>query len=152
MKLLGVREKTETRIDLPQVLYLLKLTLTQLDYSFLCLDALDELVPQALVELLKALHAEFSTTRIFLTGRPRIKETVNDYLRTKTEDAITLEANSEDIRKYLQYQIQTDYDLYPEEMSPELEDEILNLITERSEGMYVAKKNSGNPPRWALLY
>lgn len=134
-KILDSTKKSGTRVDILQVLPMLKLTLSQMDCSFLCLDALDELVPQTLVKLLQILQSEFSSVRIFLTGRPHIQQIINDRLQIQDQNTITLEAHPEDIRKYLKHQIQLDRELNPEEMSLPLEEEILDLITQRSEGM-----------------
>ena len=114
---------------------MMSLILQQFDTSFICIDALDELTPQTRKELLVFLKNNVkSSTKIFLTGRPHIRNDVTSYLGDpKSEVDIT--ANPDDIRQYLRHRIEQD--MMQEAMSVELKAEILDIIVAKSRGMCV---------------
>ncbi|KAF8426182.1 hypothetical protein BGX38DRAFT_487828 [Terfezia claveryi] len=62
-------KKKSQRVEIRDVTQMMKILLPRLSRSFLCLDALDELESRTRFALLSALHTEFGTVRIFLTGR-----------------------------------------------------------------------------------
>ena len=61
------------RLLLPDLVCRLKIAIASLPQVFICIDALDEILPKNLPELLTSLRdviLECPKTRIFLTGRP----------------------------------------------------------------------------------
>jgi len=103
---------------------------------FICIDALDECLPKHLPELLKSLRdivRESPTTRIFLTGRPYVREDIQRYF-TKVV-VIHISPNRGDIRNYLEMRLDGDTD--PETMSDDLRADIMRIILERISDMCV---------------
>jgi len=72
--------ETETReLRSADLMGMLKTVVASLPRVFICIDALDESLPKDLPEPLESLRdivREFPRIRIFLTGRPHVKETV----------------------------------------------------------------------------
>jgi len=61
---------------------MLRITIVSLPYVFICIDALDECLPRNLPELVESLRyiaRESPGARIFLTGRPHVKEVTQRY-------------------------------------------------------------------------
>ena len=84
------------RVEVGDVTKMLTILLPQLNkYSLFCFDALDELEPRTRFALLKALHTDFGTVRIFLTGRPHIQSEVDRALQT-TIDPMHIAADDGD--------------------------------------------------------
>jgi len=125
------------RLEVDHVSQILKVLLPQLsNHIFVCLDALDELEPRTRFALLKALHTDFGTVRVFLTGRPHIEPEVDGALQTKL-DAMHITADDGDIRGYLTHEIEEDMNINPDDMNDQLKEEILETITRKAGGMYV---------------
>ncbi|KAF8421782.1 ankyrin repeat-containing domain protein [Tirmania nivea] len=118
---------------------MLELLLEQLDGSFFCIDALDELRPQTRRDLLdimnKKLQHGTGTTRLFFTGRPHIQSEVQQYFEIWQDVEIT--AHKTDIRKYLRHKIAGDRRANPNTMNEVLENEILSALIARSQGMFL---------------
>ena len=129
-------KKKGHRVEAADVSQMVKVILPQLSRSFICLDALDELEPPTRFTLLKALHVDFGTVRIFLTGRPHIQQEVDRALHTKL-DAVPIIADDGDIRGYLTQKIDDDMNINPEDMNEQLKEEILETIIRKARGMYV---------------
>ena len=100
------------------------------------MDALDELEPRTWFALLKALHPDFGTVRIFNTGRPHIQPEVGGAIQTQL-DAMHITADGRDIRGYLTHEIEEDMNINPEDMNDQLKKEIIETITSKAGGMYV---------------
>ena len=101
---------------LADLMGMLRIAIASLRQVFIRIDALDECLPKHLPELLKSLGdivRESPTTRIFLTGRPHIREDIQRYL-TKVV-VIPISPNKGDIRNYLKMRLDGDAD--PEAMS-----------------------------------
>jgi len=134
--LLESRKKHGQIVEVGDISEMLKALLLQRNNcNFLCLDALDELEPHTRFALLKALHTDFSTIRIFLTGRPHIQPEVDGALQTKL-DAMHITADGGDIRGYLTHEIEKDMNINPGDMNDQLKEEILEAITRKAGGMY----------------
>ena len=130
-------KKEGRRVEVGDISQMLKALLPQRNNcNFLCLDALDELEPRTRFALLKALHTDFGTVRIFITGRPHIQPEVDGALQTKL-DAMHITADSGDIRGYLTHEIEEDMNINPDDMNDQLKEEILETITSKAGGMYV---------------
>lgn len=124
--------KENRRPEIKDALSLLKLVMQQYDCIFICIDALDELAQRTRIQLLEALH-NLNTARIFLTGRHHIQEEVSKWLQLGSQESITISANMEDIRLYLEEEIKVDWN--DKAMDQKLKDEIVDIITKMSEGM-----------------
>ena len=123
-------------MEVGDISQILKVLLQQLNRSFICLDALDELEPRTRFVLLKALQADLRSIRIFLTGRPHIHLGVDEALQTKL-GAIHINAYEGDIRGYLIHEIEQDEKINPGDMNEQLKEEIVETITGKAGGMYV---------------
>ena len=134
--LLETIKKKDHRVELGDVSQMLKVLLPRLNRSFICLDALDELEPRIRFQLLKALHTDFGTVHIFLTGRPHIQVEVDMALQTQLE-VMHITADQGDIRAYLTHEIEEDMNINPDDMNDQLKEEILETITSKACGMYV---------------
>jgi len=108
-------------------LRLLRITIASLPQVFICIDALDEYLPEGLLELLESLRnvvRESPNTRIFLTGRPHVGEAVRRYFTQAV--VIPISPNTVDIRNYLEKRL--DRDDEPEAMTKDLQAEIVGTI------------------------
>jgi len=115
---------------------MLKIVLASLPQVFICIDALDEFLPKDLPELLESLRdivRELPRIRIFLTGRPHVKETVQRYF-TKTV-VIPISPKMDDIRDYLEMMLESD--CQSEAMDSNLRADIVRFIPEKMSDMCV---------------
>ena len=132
-------KKRNAKVELGDILTMLKLISAQLDGSYLCIDALDELEPQTRGKLLDILSNELQlgtkTTRLFFTGRPHMQNEVQNYFEIRQEQAVEIIANTADIRQYLRHKISEDKRANPDATNEALETEILAALMERSQGM-----------------
>lgn len=131
----SIKNKSQ-RLERGDISQILKAVLQQLNRSFLCFDALDELEPRTRFELLGVLGTEFGTAHIFLTGRPHIQSEVNRALQAQL-DPMHITADQGDIRAYLIHEIEEDKKINPDDMNDQLKEEILAEITGKASGMYV---------------
>ena len=105
--------------------------------GFICIDALDEFPTKYRPELWNSLWRiirECPNIRLFVTGRPHIREEVRKYF-PRYPDLISIKPTEEDIRAYLTMRLKKDSE--PDAMGPELEADILRIIPERISGAYV---------------
>ena len=115
---------------------MLRMAIASLPQVFICLDALDECLPKHLPELLGSLRdivRESPSTRIFLTGRPHIREDIQRYFPKAVVTPIS--PNPGDIRDYLAMRL--DRDSEPEAMSDDLRADIMRVIMENISDMCV---------------
>jgi len=127
------------KVPIKDMARMLKSAISQTGSYFLCIDAVDELAPGARLELLKALQTEFGNSRIFLTGRPHITSDVSRILQIYPANAIQITPNPIEVRAYLTYEIDLDWEMNPGDMNEQLKGEILHGIVTRAQGMYVPK-------------
>ena len=93
---------------------------------FICIDALDEYPPKHLPELLESLRdiaRESPQMRIFLTGRPHVKEDIQRYFPKAV--VMPISPNMDDIRSYLEMRL--DRDPEPEAMNNDLRADIVRI-------------------------
>jgi len=112
---------------LADLMGMLKIVIASLPQVFICLDALDECLPKHLPELLGSLRdiaRESPRTRIFLTGRPHVREDVQRYFPNAI--VIPISPNPDDIRNYVEMRL--DRDSEPEAMSHDLRMDIVRVI------------------------
>jgi len=134
IKALEEKKRRGQRVETTDILWMLKVTLTQFNHSYICIDALDELqaeVRKALLETLRSIFATVRTVGFFLTGRPHIATELN--ARLQIQQAIDIKAQHSDIKAYLTYQLSQDTN--PGAMNGTLEEEIMTMIIEKSKDM-----------------
>ena len=115
---------------------LLVLSLLALQRSYICIDALDEFPREDRPELLRSLVQiirESPSTRLFLTGRPHIRDEIKRHFTKSAE--MQIKPTEEDIKKYLTMRLSND--TQPEVMDQDLRNEILRTIPEKIHEMYV---------------
>ncbi|RPB26204.1 hypothetical protein L211DRAFT_804942, partial [Terfezia boudieri ATCC MYA-4762] len=136
VQLLESQQNISGKADVSQML---KFVIPQLAVSghFLCIDALDELEPGTRFELLKALQTEFGNSRIFLTGRHHIASDVSRILQISSVDSIQITPNPIDIRAYLSYEMELDWERNPDDMNEQLKEKILDGIVSKAQGMFL---------------
>ena len=106
---------------------ILKKTIASIPEVFICIDGLDECLPKNRRELLESLQditRASPATRMFLSGRPHIRDEVKRYFT----EAITIAVipTIEDIERYLEMRL--DRDLTPSAMDNNLRAEIMRVI------------------------
>jgi len=109
---------------------MLKTVIASLPYVFICLDALDECLPKRFPQVLESLRdilRESPGTRIFLTGRPHVREDVQRYFPKAV--VIPISPNPNDVRNYVEMWL--DRDAEPEVMSDDLRADIVRVILEQ---------------------
>ena len=119
---------------LADLMGMLRTTIASLPNVFICIDALDECLPRCLPELLESLRnivRESPSTRIFLTGRPHVREDIQRYF-TKAV-VIPISPNTDDVRNYLEMRL--DRDAEPEAMNSDLRADIVRVIVEKISDM-----------------
>jgi len=119
---------------------MLKMTIASLPQVFICIDALDEFLSKNLPELLRSLRdivRESPNTRIFLTGRPHVKEDIRRHFPRVV--LIPVSPKTGDIRNYLEMRL--DMDPEPEAMNDGLRADIIRIMMEKTSDMYVGIVN-----------
>ena len=130
----GKKEFGGRRPRLADLMEMLKIVIASLPQVFICLDALDECLPKYLPELLVSLRdivRESPRTRIFLTGRPHIREDVLRYFAKAV--VIPISPNPDDIQNYVEMRLNRDDE--PEAMSNDLRADIVRVILENISDM-----------------
>ena len=122
--------------QLPDMVKLFIKVVGSIEVVYLCVDAVDEVLPQHRLELLRALRQilqEAPNVRLFLTGRPYIRAELDKHL---TEGAYTIHivADQGDITKYL-IQKMGDDDQDPSLMTDDLKNDIMKTMLETASEM-----------------
>ena len=102
--------------------------------GFICIDALDEYPTKHRPELWDSLQhivRECPNIRLFITGRPHIREEVKKYF-PGYPDLSSIRSAEEDIREYVTMRLKKDPE--SDAMDPELEAEILQIIPDKISG------------------
>ena len=105
--------------------------------GFICIDALDEFPAKHRPELWNSLEKiirECPNIRLFITGRPHIREEVRKYF-PGCLDQPPIIPPQEDIREYLIMRLKNDSEL--DAMDEELEADILRIVLGKISGAYV---------------
>ena len=124
------KEFVDRRPRLPDIVEILKKTITSLQRIFVCIDALDESAPKHRRELLKSLQEIVRVSpnmRILLTGRPHIGDEIAEFLSRAVRMPIS--TAQDDIKSYLEMRL--DGDTTPEAMDRELRADIMRVIPEK---------------------
>ena len=123
---------------LPDMVQMLKQAVLTLSRVFICIDALDECLPQHLLGLLVSLKdilPESRRTRIFFTGRPQVRPEIMRHFTGSV--AVPISPQIHDIERYLEKKLEMDSE--SDAMSNSLRADILRIIPQRISGMYVAE-------------
>ena len=127
--------ETGTRgLGLADLMAMLRTTIASIRQVFICIDALDESLPENLPELLESLRdiaQKSPTTRIFLTGRPHVEQDIQRYFPTAS--VVPISPNMDDIKNCLEMKF--DRDIYPEAMNDDLRAAIVRIILEKVSDM-----------------
>ena len=121
---------------LVDLMRMLRIAIAPLPQVFICVDALDECLLrnlQELLELLRDIVRESSSTRIFLTGRPHIRKDIQRYFAKAVVTPIS--PNTDDIRNYLEMRLSRDPE--PDAMSNDLRADIVRVILDKISDMCV---------------
>ena len=124
-------------LRLPEMLGLFVKTIGSIERVYICVDAMDELVPQHRSEFLRALRQviqEAPNTRLFLTGRPHIRVELDKHL-TKGAYIIHIVPDQGDIAKYLSRKMDDDDDGDPDLMTENLKNDIMRTMLEKASEM-----------------
>ena len=111
--------------------------------TFICIDALDECVPEHRVKLLGSLNQilqKSPATRIFVTGRPHIRLEIERRLAGRVT-SVSISTKTDDIVRYLHSRLEEDTN--PDAMDSSLEVDILKKIPEEVSEMYVETTTLG---------
>ena len=115
---------------LEDLMGMLRTAIASLPQVFICIDALDECLPKHLLELLELLRdiaRESPQTRIFLTGRPHVREDIQRYFPQAVVKPVS--PNIDDIKSYLEMRL--DRDPEPEAMNNDLRADIVRITLEK---------------------
>ena len=130
----GRREVGGRRLLIADLIRMFKSMAASLPQIFICIDALDECLPKNLPGLLESLRdivRECPTARIFLTGRPHVKEAIQRYFAGAV--VIPIRPNTDDIKKFLEMKL--DRDDEPEAMDEDLRADIVGVILDKMSDM-----------------
>ena len=120
-------------LELAELVELFPTVLGHFKIVFICVDALDEFVPEYRSQFLRSLRQivdESSNARLFLTARPHIQSELGS--RDPPDvGIITIQPSFDDIERYLVEKL--DADPYPVAMSDDLRSEIMTKIQRESE-------------------
>ena len=146
-EILAAFERAKREVDgralrLPEIRAMLVKSVASLIRGFICIDALDEFPTKQRPELWDSLQhiiRECPNIRLFITGRPHIREEVRKYF-PKCPDQPPIRPTEEDIREYLIMRLEKDSEL--DAMDPRLEADILAIIPDKISGAYVKPVHS----------
>ena len=125
-------------LRLPDMVQMLKQVVAILPQVFICIDALDECLPQHLLGLLVSLEdtlQESPGTRIFLTGRPQVHAEIKK--RFTSSVTLPISPKMHDIVRYLKKKLEMDTE--SDAMSDTLRGDIMRIIPQRISGMCVVE-------------
>ena len=124
-------------LQLPEMVQLFVKTITSLVRVYICVDAIDELLPENRSEFLRVLRQiiqEAPGTRLFLTGRPHIRRGLDKRL-TKEAYIIHIVPDQGDIARFLSWKMDDDDDWDPDLMTENLKNDIMKTILEKASEM-----------------
>ena len=121
-------------LRLPEMVELFVKTIGSLERLYICVDAVDELLPQHRSEFLRALQPiiqKAPNMRLFLTGRPHIRGELDKHL-TRGADTIHIVPDRGDIARYLTRKMDDDDDRDPGLMTEDLRNDIMKIMLEKA--------------------
>jgi len=116
-------------LRLPDLVQMLKTTISLLPPVYICIDALDESTPRSRQEFLESLREivrESPSTRVLFTGRPHVEEEVKKYFTMVI--TVPVSPTGGDIRVYLGVRLGRDSEPYA--MDGDLRKDIMRVIPE----------------------
>ena len=116
-------------LRLPDMVGMLKTTISTLPRAYICIDALDECTPKSRQELLRSLRdisRESPRTQVLFTGRSHIADEAKKYFAEAI--IIPVSPTEDDIRVYLDARL--DGDTEPDAMDNDLRRDIMRIIPE----------------------
>ena len=125
-------------LRLPDMVQMLKHAIATLPQVFVFIDALDECLPQHLLELLMSLKdilPESRRTRIFFTGRPQVRAEITRHFTGSV--TVPISPKIHDIERYLEKKLEMDSE--SDAMSDNLRADILRIVPQKISGMYVVE-------------
>jgi len=123
-------------LQLPEMVKLFVNVIASCEVVYLCVDAVDEVLPQHRSEFLRALGQivqEAPNVRLFVTGRPYIRIELDKHL-TRGAYAIHIVADQGDITRYLSRKMDDD-DQGPNLMTEDLKNHIMKTMLEKASEM-----------------
>jgi len=124
------------RLQVPQLVNMLKCVIEQRERVVICIDGLDESLPEhrsGLLNSLKAIAQRLSNIRLFLTGRPFIRSEVEK--RFPGVDTISVSPTREDTEALLRMKLEED--VGSDAMDERLRADIMRIIPQKMSEMYV---------------
>ena len=122
-------------LQLPDMAKLFVKVVGHTEVVYLCVDAVDEVLPHHRFEFLHALRQilqDAPNVRLFLTGRPYIRAELDKHL-TEKACAIHILADQGDITLYLSHKMDDDED--PGLMTEDLKNNIIKTMVEKASEM-----------------
>ena len=122
-------------LQLPDMVKLFVKVTGSIEIVYICVDAVDEVLPQHRFEFLRALREilqDAPNVRLFLTGRPYIRGELDKHLTIRPY-AIHIVADQGDITRYLIQKMEEDQD--PGLMTEDLRGNIMKTILGKASGM-----------------
>jgi len=140
-------ERAKSEVDgralrLPEICAMLIKSISSLQRGFICIDGLDEFPAKHRPDLwgsLQHIIERCPNIRLFITGRPHIREEAQRYF-PGYPDLPYVQPSKEDIEAYLTMRLKKDPDPYA--MDKKLETDILTLIPDKIPEAYVKPINS----------
>ena len=117
-------------VQLSDLIEMLKTTIASLPEVYICIDGLDECPLKNRRELLESLRdivGASPTTRVFLSGRPHVRDEVKRYFAGVVMIAVIHTIG--DIERYLE--VRLDKDPTPSAMDDDLRTEIMRVIPKK---------------------
>ena len=114
-------------VQLSDMVKMLKATITSVPEMFICIDGLDECLPknrQGLLESLWEIVQASPATKVFISGRPHVRDEIKRYFTTAI--MILLTPTIGDIKIYLSRKLSQD--TIPRAMDDNLRAEIMNVL------------------------
>jgi len=124
-------------LQLPDMVKLFVQVIGSLEAVYLCVDAVDEVLPEQRLKFLRALQQivqEAPNVRLFLTGRPHIRVELDKHL-TKSACFVRIVVDRGDITRYLNQKIDDNDDQAPGLMTEDLRNVIIKAMTEKASEM-----------------
>ena len=135
-------ERSKRQVDgcglrLREIMEMLIKSLSSLKWGFICIDALDEFPPKCrpqLWEFLQHVVRQCSNIRLFVTGRPHIRDEIEKYF-PGAAGMLPISPSKDDIGLYLRMRLERDPEF--DGMDDDLRADIVRVIPESIAGMFV---------------
>ena len=124
-------------LQLPDMVKLFVTVTGYMEVVYLCVDAVDEVLPQHRLGFLRALREiiqDAPNVRLFLTGRQYISEELDNHL-TKESYVIHIVVDQGDITRYLSQKMNDNDDQNPGLMTEDLKNNMITTMVEKASEM-----------------